>query len=155
MIIFGTKPRTKTTGHGEFHCPHCETPREYERKEVKSYFALYFVPIFPIGSGREFIECQTCHHAFETSVLHDKPKVKPRSLAEMLNGAQDILESGMPVEYYVRDLTLAGLDRDVALKTVRDHIGTERKMCPSCGLTYAPSVDTCTECGESLEPHGH
>jgi len=151
MIIFGTTARRKTIGSGQFYCPHCQTQRSYERKQAKRYFTLYFIPLIPMGDLGEFIECQTCHMAFSVDVLKLKPSVKKLSLAEMMNRVKGLLDDGMPVEYLIRDLTAAGLDREVALQTVNTHLGEARKHCPDCGLTYSPAIATCTECGKPLE----
>jgi hypothetical protein len=138
-------------GKGFFDCPHCGTSRLYERKKATRYLTLYFIPVLPMGEAGEFIECQTCHHTFEASALDIKASERKLTLVEMLNSVQTILEDGKPVEYLLRDLTAAGLDRDVALKTIEAQIGSSRKVCRHCGLTYAPSVETCAECGQPLE----
>jgi hypothetical protein len=151
MIIFGTKARHKTIGTGQFYCPRCQTQRTYERKKAKRYFTLYFVPIIPMGDMGEFVVCQTCHTAFETAVLASKAPQHKMSLAEMLNSVKSLLDSGTPVEYMVRDLTAAGLDREIALKTIDGQIGATRKMCSHCGLTYTPTVDTSAECQNPLK----
>ena len=151
MIIFGTKNRFTTTGKGQFYCPKCRATRNYERKVAKRYFTLYFVPLIPMGTLGEMIECQTCRTSFNTDVLKLKEPPKRMSLAEMLNSVGEMLDGGMPVEYLIRDLTSAGLDRDVAQQMVKSHLGSARKQCPDCGLTYSPQVETCAECHSKLE----
>jgi predicted nucleic acid-binding Zn ribbon protein len=150
MIIFGTRPRMKTIGSGTFYCPKCQTTRNYERKQGKNYFTLYFVPIFPVGDLGEFIECQTCHTTFETDVLKLKPPPPKLDLPTMLNGLKFNLESGQPVEYILRDLVSAGLERDIALNNIKTAIGDQRRHCPKCGLSYATNVNVCSECNEPL-----
>lgn len=148
MIIFGTKARTKTIDSGTFFCPRCQTTRHYELKKAKNYFALYFIPIIPMNDLGEFVECQTCRTTFDAQVLTmpqaEKPK-RGQTLAEMLNTIKPQLENGLPIEYLLRDLTGAGLDRDVALTTMDAAIGKERRVCPTCGLTYAAAVSNCSE----------
>lgn|GEM_PF-621439 len=154
MIIFGTKARTKTIDSGTFFCPHCQTTRSYELKKAKNYFALYFIPIIPLNDLGEFVECQTCRTTFDAQVLTMPQAQKPKrgvTLAEMLNTIKPQLEGGMPIEYLLRDLTSAGLDRDVALTTIDAAIGKERRICPTCGLTYAAAVATCSEDDTPLE----
>lgn len=154
MIIFGTKARQKTVGAGQFYCPRCQVQRAYERKKARRYFTLYFIPVIPMDELGEFVECQTCHMAFTPDVLSMKPAPRKLTVTEMLNTVKKLLEvDAMPVEYLVRDLTAAGLDREVALATIRDQIGDGRKTCPNCGLTYAPAVTTCSECQQPLENH--
>lgn len=151
MIIFGTKAKTKTVGKGQFFCPHCQTTRQYERKHAKNYFSLYFIPIFPIGDGGEFVECQTCHRAFNPQVVNQKPASRQPDVVRLLNGVKIQLERGQSVEYVIRDLTAEGIDREIATNIVNMAIGTERKVCPQCDLTYAPDIATCPECNAPLE----
>ncbi len=151
MIVFGTRPKYKTIDHGQFFCPRCQQPRTYAHKKASRYFTLYFIPIFPMGSMGEFVQCETCHTMFEMGVLQTKKPAAPRAaLAQVLNTLGDRLSSGVPVEYLVRDLTAAGLDRDIALKMVHENLGAVTKTCHDCGLTYAPNVTTCVSCGKAI-----
>jgi hypothetical protein len=152
MIIFGTSVRKKTVGNGEFFCPRCGTKRSFERKAAKRYFTLYFIPLIPIGDAGEYMECTTCHMLFEPAVLGLKPKPIPQNLAQQLNTLKSRLENGAPVEYAVRDMTAAGLERSTAQQNVDNAIGTERRICKNCMLTYANNVTTCSECNGLLEP---
>lgn len=150
IIFFGTKPRTKVVGSGQFYCPNCQVVRNYERKQGKNYLTVYFIPIFPIGDLHEFVECQTCRLAFKPDVLSYQPPKRQRTLTEMLNALKADLENGMPIEYVVRDLTAAGLDRDIALNNVNAVIGKDHVLCKSCGLSYASHVKQCGSCNQPL-----
>lgn len=152
-IIFGTGPRRERVDEGEFFCPHCQTTRHYERLNVRNYFRLYFIPLIPLGDGREVVVCTTCNNGFDPQVLlmeKPKPKRELRSLAVQLNTLENRLRSGTPIEYAIADLTAAGLDRDLAQDNVDRVIGTARKSCPQCGLTYTADVMTCAEDGATL-----
>ncbi len=146
MIIFGTRAKTKTTGEGEFYCPHCARERHYERKEIKNYLALYFVPLIPMGDGGEIIECQTCGRSYAPEVLDRKLSKPQPDVARLLNMVRARLEKGQPVEYVVSDLTMQGYDRDVAENVVNMAIGESRRRCPKCELTYAPIINQCPDC---------
>lgn len=154
MIIFGSRPRLKTIGSGTFYCPRCQTTRQYELKQGKNYFTLYFIPLIPIGDLGEFVECQTCHMTFQSEVLKLKAPLLKQDLAGMLNTVKSTLEGGKPVEYLLRELVSAGLDRDIALGAVKAAIGEKRNECPKCGLSYAANVTNCTECHEPLTEVG-
>jgi transcription elongation factor Elf1 len=155
VIIFGTRVRHKVIGEGQFFCPKCQARRAYKHKRASRYFALYFVPLIPMGQLGEFVECQACGTAFEPGVLQMKAPVQPRpaqgGLAQMLNTLQTRLDGGTPVEFLLRDLTAAGLDRDVALEMIAKHLSDGRKTCSTCGLTYAATATTCAECHQPLE----
>jgi hypothetical protein len=150
MIIFGTSNRFKTVQSGTFYCPHCQTTRNYELKQGKRYFSLYFIPLIPMGDLGQFVECQTCHLTFQPDVLKLKQPAPKLTLADQMNTVKGRLLDGAPVEYVVRDLNSAGLDREVALNLVNASIGSERKFCKNCNLSYAPNIVTCAECGGTL-----
>ncbi|NWG17364.1 MAG: zinc-ribbon domain-containing protein [Chloroflexi bacterium] len=151
MIIFGTSARTKTIGEGLFYCPNCQETRRYELKQARQFFSLYFIPLIPLGEAGRFVLCQTCGMAFQPDVLNMKPQEKPPDLAGLINTAKARLEGGYPVEYLVRDLTAAGLDREVAWATINAVVGVGRRTCPNCRLSYAATVTVCPECGHSLD----
>jgi hypothetical protein len=153
IIFFGMKVRKKTLGTGQFFCPHCKTQRPYKHQQGTRYFTIYFIPIIPMGDVGEFIECQICGSMFQTDILKVKRQAAPQNLAAMLNTLKSRLDDGVPVEYAVRDLTAAGLDLDMARKSIDNAIGTERSVCNACSLTYSPSVVSCTECHKNLETY--
>ena len=150
MIIFGTRARMKTIRSGSFYCPRCQTSRQYDLKQAKKYFTLYFVPIFPMGDLGEFVECQTCHMTFKSEVLRLKPPTPKADLASMLNALKSNLEKGQPVEYVLRDLILAGLERGLAINAIKMAIGDQRCQCSKCNLSYASTIKTCSECNTPL-----
>ncbi len=150
MIIFGTRAKYKTLKTGDFNCPQCRKPRKFEHKQAKNYFALYFIPILPIGDEKEFIECQTCGRTYSLDVLAFKPSKPQSDVARVLNTIKTKLDRGFPIEYIVSDLTLEGFDRDVAENMVNVAIGQDRKVCSNCELSYASSVQTCPDCKVEL-----
>jgi hypothetical protein len=151
MIIFGTKAKYRAVGSGQFFCPHCQKTRQYEHKRAKTYFAVYFIPIFPISDGGEFVECQTCRMTYNTEVLNFKTSPPQPDVARMLNTVKMRLEKAQPVEYIVSDLTQEGLDRDIANNVINMAIGQNRAVCPQCELTYASSITTCPNCRVALQ----
>lgn len=108
-----------------------------------------------MGKLGEYVECQTCGTAFEPRVLTMKvlpsqPRAAQPNVVTQINTLANRLNAGTPVEYLVHDLTGTGLDRDVALNMVNAHLAAGRKTCVPCGLTYAATVDTCSECHQPL-----
>ncbi len=73
MIIFGTRGVTTTKERGQFTCPQCETNQDYKHKKVTKFFTLYFIPIIPLGSRGEYVECQRCKGTFVPRVLEYQP----------------------------------------------------------------------------------
>jgi len=158
MIIFGTRVRHKTIGEGEFFCPHCQSTCRYEHKSARQLFTLYFIPVIPIKQLGEFIMCQNCGGTFkaEARFLRASPAAvsgqqrQTEDLASLMNSVKSKLEKGVSIDYMVRDLTSAGLNYDMARQTVENAAGEGRRVCETCGLTYAAAASTCTECGGAL-----
>ncbi len=72
MIIFGTRGVNSTIKSGEFNCPQCETSKPYRHRKVRKFFTLYFIPLIPLGSKGEYVECGSCKGTFIPRVL-DNP----------------------------------------------------------------------------------
>ncbi len=70
MIIFGTRGIKSKIKSGNFICPQCETDRKYDHKKVTKFFTLYFIPLIPLGSAGEYVECKTCKGTFIPRVLN-------------------------------------------------------------------------------------
>ncbi len=79
MIIFGTRGITSTVKQGQFCCPQCATDKNYKHKKVTRFFTLYFIPLIPLGSAGEYVECQSCKGTFVTRVLEYNPKLSQNS----------------------------------------------------------------------------
>lgn len=93
FFIFSVNDRESVLEEGEFDCPYCQTTRPYVYKEVRPYVSLYFLPLFPVGGGREFVQCQVCGNVFEPDVLPplEKPKGKrkPKTFTEIMENAPE------------------------------------------------------------------
>ena len=74
MIIFGARGVTSTIGNGSFYCPECRSTREYAKKRVRRFFTLYFIPLIPLDTLGEYIECEVCKNTFRESVLDYSPE---------------------------------------------------------------------------------
>ncbi len=69
MIIFGTRGLTLTGKPHPFFCPHCDTERSYKRKTIRRFFTLYFIPLIPLRTIGEYIECGSCRGTYKPEVL--------------------------------------------------------------------------------------
>ena len=77
IIIFGTKPVERSVGSGSFHCPTCQSDAPYNQRRIRQVFTLYFIPVFPLGSGTELIRCGRCGSEYPSDVLqwgHDQAR---------------------------------------------------------------------------------
>ena len=87
MIIFGTTGVKTTIKEGNFHCPQCNTQTKYRHRKVNKFFTLYFIPLIPLGSAGEFVECRCCKGTFVPRVLENRrpAATAPRQQAPSLN----------------------------------------------------------------------
>jgi len=69
LIIFGRRAVTSSQGGGTFHCPRCGPNMSYTNKLVRSYFTLYFIPLIPMKTLGEYVECDTCAGKYKPEVL--------------------------------------------------------------------------------------
>ncbi len=68
MIIIGSTQLTFTKSSGSFHCPNCDQLREYRHRTKREFLTIYFIPLIPLQSVGEFVECSTCRGTFEPDV---------------------------------------------------------------------------------------
>ncbi|MBU2997523.1 TerB family tellurite resistance protein [Cellulophaga baltica] len=71
MIIFGTTGIKSTIKSGDFHCPQCEQSKPYRHRKVTKFFTLYFIPLIPLGSAGEYVECGNCKGTYILRVLNN------------------------------------------------------------------------------------
>ncbi len=69
MIIFGTRGVKSTIEKGSFQCPQCNNTQEYRHRKVTNFFTLYFIPLIPLGSAGEYVECTNCKGTFIPRIL--------------------------------------------------------------------------------------
>ena len=69
IIIFGSKVRYKTLSTGQFYCPQCKARRDYELRQARNWFSVYFIPVIPLNQIGELVTCLTCGTNFAKDVL--------------------------------------------------------------------------------------
>ncbi len=149
IIIFGNKVRYKTLATGQFYCPQCKAKRDYELRQARNWFSIYFIPIFPLNQLGEVVTCLTCGTNFPREVLSvAAPSNGP--LDRMMREAQADMDGGTPVEMARQKLINTGLSRELVDQVIAQAAGTERKHCPNDNLTYRTSVQRCAQCGALL-----
>ena len=84
MIFFGVTTRCTPTETGTFDCPACATSRGYRRISFRRWWTLYFIPVIPLGSCGERVECLDCGSQFSPDSLTPR-SAEPR-LAETVDG---------------------------------------------------------------------
>lgn len=60
FLLFGLTTRRSTRAGGDFWCPKEGTRRRYLRERSRRWFTLFFIPVLPLGQGREWERCTSC-----------------------------------------------------------------------------------------------
>jgi hypothetical protein len=79
MIIWGTTNLKSTVGTGIFNCPQCQSEAPYTLKKATQFFTLYFIPLIPLGSQGQFVECNQCKGTFTEEILNYDPEEEERA----------------------------------------------------------------------------
>jgi zinc-ribbon family len=146
IIIWGSRGLNSTVESGTFHCPACERQREYDLKESRRWFTLYFIPIFPISGTQRYVECQRCGQAFKESVLdYEAPSKTDRILTQVY----DDLTDGASLDSLKRKLVQQGMADDEAEDLLVKMCDGQPKQCV-CGQRLHPDVAECSYCGARL-----
>jgi zinc-ribbon family len=69
LIIFGLRVFYRTIAQGTFHCRRCGGDRQYRLRAGRRWFTLFFLPIIPLNSVGEHVQCTTCRTRYVTDVL--------------------------------------------------------------------------------------
>lgn len=70
MIIFGTTSTRKLLDRGTFHCPQCQQDTPFEKRRARSWFHLYWIPLIPLQTYPNYVECKNCKATFVEGVLN-------------------------------------------------------------------------------------
>jgi tetratricopeptide (TPR) repeat protein len=70
ILLFGSRniisnensPGVETT------CPRCSRPSRIIGRTYRSWFTIFFLPVFPISGRRRFSECSLCHAQFPVPI---------------------------------------------------------------------------------------
>jgi hypothetical protein len=72
FLLFGLVMRRKMVNQGEFDCPNEGAPRLYYHERSRRWFTLFFIPVVPLGRGREWVHCSSCGTMYDLDVLRDR-----------------------------------------------------------------------------------
>jgi hypothetical protein len=91
MIFYGSRGLTSTTDQGKFHCPRCGPGRQYELRQVRRWFTLYFIPLIPMNKTGEYVECKQCSGTFGPEAITYSPADAARKLLNQFRRALVLL----------------------------------------------------------------
>ena len=87
MIIWGSRGITSSQAKGLFHCPGCDQQRSYDHKKVRRFFTLYFIPLIPLETLGEYVECQFCKGTYKEEVLRHDPRAQEEAFRQAFDYA--------------------------------------------------------------------
>jgi len=146
IVIWGSRGLTSNLERGRFYCPRCDRERGYDLKQVRPFFTLYFIPLFPIGSAERYVECHGCGGTYREGVLDQEP---PTEGQRMLGRIADDLERGMSLDEAEERLAGLGMDRSQARSIVAEMAGDGAWDCGGCNRRYVKGVKRCRACRDA------
>jgi hypothetical protein len=69
LIIFGLRVFYRTIAQGTFHCRRCGGDRQHRHRAGRRWFTLFFLPVIPLTTVGEHVQCTTCRTRYVTEVL--------------------------------------------------------------------------------------
>ena len=68
FFIGGVQPRERTIDRTPRTCPRCGSLSAYTKRR-DLFFSLFFIPLFPVQKGEEYLECGRCGYSGEKGPL--------------------------------------------------------------------------------------
>ena len=98
LIIFGLRVFYRTIAQGTFHCRRCGGDRQYRHRAGRRWFTLFFLPVIPLNTVGEHVQCTTCRTRYVTDVLSQPTTAQMQAAlpAGMRAAASAMLRSGDP-----------------------------------------------------------
>ena len=98
LIIFGLRVFYRTIAQGTFHCRRCGGDRPYRHRAGRRWFTLFFLPVIPLTSVGEHVQCTTCRTRYVTEVLSQPTTAQMQAAlpAGMRAAVSAMLRSGDP-----------------------------------------------------------
>ena len=144
IFIWGSRHLKSTRDTGRFYCPHCvKLDVAYQHQSAREWFTLYFIPVFPIGGHKEYIECLKCKNTYTTEVLELKP---PSDDDLFVRDCYDRLQQGDSLEDVEAALVKSGRTGAQALELVDELTQGKVRQCDRCEVHYLKTVKRCRAC---------
>ena len=98
LIIFGMRVFYRTIAQGTFHCRRCGGDREYRHRSGRRWFTLFFIPVIPLNSVGDHVQCTTCRTKYVVEVLNQPTTAQMQAAlpAGMRAAVSAMLRSGDP-----------------------------------------------------------
>ncbi len=77
LVIWGIREHDETLSQGEFFCRTCNALSPYCLCERRSYFSVFFLPIWRLSDGEQFAKCERCGTRFGVDEINrTEPEVR-------------------------------------------------------------------------------
>jgi zinc-ribbon family len=98
VIIFGLRVFYRTIAQDTFYCRRCGGDRQYRHRSGRRWFTLFFIPVIPLNSVGEHVQCATCRTRYVTDVLGQPTTAQMQAAlpAGMRAAVSAMLRSGDP-----------------------------------------------------------
>ena len=152
ILIWGLRNRAKTVSTGEFFCSRCGADRTYVLQQIRRWFTLFFIPLFPAGKVLgEQVKCSTCGTGFRPDVLNTPTSA---SFSETLRGAMRVasmsmLAAGDPTNNAARAAAV-----DAARKTGAENYDESWLVHDLAALDASQLRDYLAPLAQGLNPQG-
>lgn len=113
MIIFGTKNITTSPEKGDFNCPSCATKQAFRHRRVRRFFHLYFIPLIPLNTLGEYVECKICKDTYDINVLN----YDPQAVADKVEAEYQIAIKAVMIHILLADGVIDDAEVDMVAKT--------------------------------------
>lgn len=156
MIIFGARGVTYTHARGTFYCPGCDREGvEYKHQRTRRFVTLYYLPVIPLRSLGEYIECQVCQNTYQLGVLKATQAEHRAFEAEFQLAIKRVMILMLLVDGVVADAELEVIRRiylrlstvDIPVEALREEVEAARQDVGDV-LVYLERV------GPALNPRG-
>lgn len=111
LIIFGLRVFFRTLGEGVFHCQRCGGDRNYRLRSGRRFITLFFIPVVPLGTVGQHVQCATCRTRYHADVLRlpTASQMQAALPAGMRAAACAMLRAGDPASYPARQRALEAI----------------------------------------------
>ena len=148
LVIYGWRTLESQAEYGQFHCPVCQGQRQYTLIKLNRYFTLYFIPLIPLGTVAQAVECHSCRRQFEQDVLTYNPGVP--SAEKIYATVAEQLTAGRPAEEIQGMMVQAGMSPQQSQELINLVLSGAARTCARCNLHFAKSARACSQCGDAL-----
>lgn len=78
FFIAGLTTRNRTVDEGTFFCPNDGGERRYRHVAARRWLTLFFLPLIPLGTQGEWVQCQSCGAMYDPDVVRRDPSGLPQ-----------------------------------------------------------------------------